>query len=193
MYRYFAEGACKDLCQEQVLTPKTVAVIKALQHAKVNWLKEVPAAALPELLRYQENRVFREKLESFTKELEAVSPPDMDRIVREVAHGLNSLVQGHHKTLAELHDRYRPKFAGMALAGLGGGFLTGGVAVWLPYLSPSAQALATHAVGTATSVGVMAGAAGAYLKERMALGLESRRAARSLLGVLAVAKHKSRH
>lgn len=130
---------------------------------------------------------FREELKKYTAQLASARPLELDDVVKEVNHGLASLVQRHAKAMEEVKAKYWPKVAGVAAATAMGG-LAGGAMSFLPALA-AVSAVATP-VGAA--IGALGGGALGVVKELAGAKAERNQLARhSLVGMLAAAKaHK---
>ena len=130
---------------------------------------------MAELLANQENLAFRKELAEHTKTLTAAGQEDLDRVVREVCHAIEAMVQGHQKTIGEIERKYGDRYQTTLLAG-GFGALLGGAAMFLPALS---------VLGAAAPLAAGAGMVGKLALDRFNQGQEARHARLSLLGVLA--------
>jgi hypothetical protein len=159
------------LLEDSLLDPTTVATIRAMNAPKLDWLGNIPVKDLVHLREENENESFRQKLNEYTKELNAASLRDVNRVASEVARALSSLLQEQQKKTTEIVERYDSRHIGTAL-GLG---LTL-AATFVPYLAPL--------------VGLSAPLLGAvkYATDKISETRELARAGRSLVGVLATAK-----
>lgn len=168
-------AAALDLHRKEILSAEALTVLQALQHQRLAWLANVPMPVLSELLANQENFAFRKELAEHTKTLSAAGPADLDRLVREVCHAIDAMVQKHQKMIGEIEKRYADKYQTTWLTG-GFGTVLGGAAMFLPMLS---------ALGPAAPLVAGAGMVGKLAVDRFNRGQEVRRARSSLLGVLA--------
>lgn len=170
-----SNASALSLHRKNILSADALKVLQALQHQRLAWLANVPVPLLAELLANQENLAFRKELAEHTKTLSAAGQEDLDRVVREVCHAIDAMVQSHQKTIGEIERKYGDKYQTTLLAG-GFGALLGGAAMFLPALS---------VLGAAAPLTVGAGMVGKLAIDRFSQGQEARRARASLLGVLA--------
>ena len=103
-------------------------------------------------------------------------------MVREVSHGLSSLVQRQKKVLAEIERKYAPKKAAAVAGGLLGASAAA-TATLLPSLAPL--------IAAAVPAAAIAGAVWGYGREKVGEEVEKRQAAKSMLGVLATVRPAS--
>jgi hypothetical protein len=159
------------LVESSLLDSATVATIRAMNVPKLDWLGNIPVKDLVHLREENENESFRQKLNEYTRELNAASLRDVNRVASEVSRALSSLLQEQKKRTREIVERYDSRHIGTALA-LG---LTL-AASFVPYLAPI--------VGLGPSLfGPLK-----YANDRISETRELARAGRSLVGVLAAAK-----
>ncbi|MNJ37515.1 hypothetical protein D3C77_323350 [compost metagenome] len=101
-------------------------------------------------------------------------------MIREVNHGLASLVQRQRKNLEDIELKYAPKKAAVLAGGIIGAGLVAS-AVMLPLLSP----LLAVGVPTVALAGAASGALIGFGKEKLGEVVEKQHAGKSMLGVLA--------
>lgn len=188
-WHYFglcAEASARDLVNKQVLSEANFFTLRALQDESVSWLGNIPIEGLVELRRNMEVANFREELKKVTSQLAAAGPLELNDVVKEVNHGLASLVQRHAKAMEEVRAKYSPKVAGFASAAVVGA--VGGLGLsFLPALAVAAGVAAP--VGAA--LGALGGGALGAVRELTGAAVERRHLARhSLVGILAAAKAK---
>ena len=174
-FRKAATAKAQKLHRDDVLSADTLKLLQALQHDRLQWLANIPIPVLAGLLKNQENLAFRKELGEQTKVLTSAGPADLDRVVREVCHAIDSLVQKHQKSIGDIERKYADKYQATWIAG---GFTTmlGVAATFLPVLS---------AFGPAAPAIAIAGAAGKYALDRIAEVQEIRQARSNFVGVLA--------
>src|SRR3546814_15050797 len=104
-------------------------------------------------------------------------------MVREINHGLASLVQRQQRAMADIERKYAPKKMA-AYFGAGSGLAMAATVLFLPALSPLLGIAVPAAAATAAIGGGLLG----YGKEKIGEKSEKQHAERSLLGVLATAR-----
>lgn len=129
-----ATASAVDLRRQDVLSEGGLKALQALQHARLSWLGDIPMPVLVELIANQENLAFRRQLDEHTRTLSLAGPAELDRVVREVCHAINAMVQSHQKTIGEIEAKYAPKYTATWLTGSAGVGLGVG-ATFLPLLS----------------------------------------------------------
>ena len=177
-WHYFekcAQSAAQTLRRNGILSEDAFLTVRALQCEGLAWLENVPIPILAELLQNQENIFFREELHKHTAMLSAAGVTDLDRVVREVTHGVESLVQKHQKIINDIEAKYSSKNA-LGLSFGAGSVILGAAAQFIP-------SLGTLGVVAPVTAGSLAFAN--YTKEKLQERAEKKLARRSLLGVLA--------
>jgi hypothetical protein len=177
-WHYFqkASGAAAlELHRKDILSAESMQVLQALQDQRLAWLANVPVPILAELLANQENLAFRKEMSDHVKTLSGAGPAELDRVVREVCHGIETMVQKHQKTIREIEAKYAGKYSVTWLTG-GTGTALGAAAMFLPMLS---------ALGPVAPLAAAAGLAGKLAIDKLNEVQEVRLARSSLLGVLA--------
>lgn len=177
-WHYFekcAQSAALTLRRNDILSEDAFLTVRALQCEGLAWLENVPIPMLVELLQNQENLVFRKELREHTAMLSAAGVTDLNRVVREVTHGVESLVQKHQKTIRDIEKKYSSKNA-MGVSFGGAGVILGAAAHFFPSLSVLGLAAPVTGGGLAVAN---------YAKEKFKEHAEKKLARRSLLGVLA--------
>jgi hypothetical protein len=176
-----AAGA-RELVNKKVLPEQALTTLRALQDDSLGWLSNIPVAGLAELRSNMEHATFREELKKFTAQLASAGPMNLEEVVREVNHGLKSLVDRQRKSIRDIQDKYTPKAWGARVGAIGGA--GAGAAMW--FMPTLAAALGTAA--SAVPVVAALGAGGlALVKEKAGELVERRRAKRTMLGMLATA------
>jgi len=185
-WHYFekiAQANAVDLRSRNVISDQALQTLHAVQDDSLSWLANIPVTTLVELISNNEHRWLREELNKYTSQLASAGPIDTNEMIKEVSHGLASLVQRQRKNLKDIELKYTPKKAAV----LSGGFLGAGVvasAVMLPFLSPFlAVGVPTVALAGAASAAIIG-----YSKEKVGEILEKRQAGKSMLGVLATVR-----
>lgn len=107
--------------------------------------------------------------------LSAAGATDLDRVVREVTHAVESLVQEHQKTIKDIEAKYSTKNTIRVSLGMGGVML-GAAAQFIPSLGVFGMAAPVMGAGLAVAN---------YTNEKLQEHAEKKLARRSLLGVLA--------
>ncbi len=175
-----AAATAQSLVRKAVISEKSFSCLRALHDDSLAWLANIPIEGLAELHRNLEHQAFREELRKCTSQLASAGPVELDDAIREVRTGLEYLVMRQQKALRDIEDKYAPKRWGV-YAGGAAGLVTAASAIFLPSLAPL--------IGAALPGAVAAGALVGVAKELAGQGIESRRAAKSLVGMLAVARH----
>lgn len=174
-----ASSTAQSLVRKAVISEQSFSCLRALHDDSLAWLANIPVEGLTELHRNLEHQAFREDLKKCTAQLASAGPMELDEAIREVRTGLEYLVMRHQKALRDIEDKYAPKRWGV-YAGGAAGLVTAASAVFLPSLAPLISAALPGAVAAGALVGVA--------KELAGQGIESRRASKSLVGMLAVAR-----
>lgn len=185
-WHYFekcAKANAEDLQRKSVLSEQAFQTLRAVQDDSLSWLATIPVQTLAELLANNEHRWLREELNKYTGQLAGGGAIDTNDMVREVSHGLASLVQRQLKAMNDIERKYAPKKMA-AYVGGGAGLTVAAAAAFLPSLSPLLGA-AIPAAAAAAAIG--AGAVG-FGKEKLGERVEKRQAERSMLGVLATVR-----
>ena len=189
-WHYFelcATASARELVNKKVLSEANFLTLQALQDDSVSWLANIPIEGLVEIRRNLEVVTFRDELKKYTSQLAAAGPLELDDVVKEVNHGLASLVQRHTKAMDEVKNKYWPKIAGAAAGAVVGAASMGSLA-----LLPALAGLVGVAVPAGAVVGALGGGALSGVKEVASEKAEQRHLSRhSLIGMLATA-HKSK-
>jgi hypothetical protein len=181
-WHYFekcAEASAKSLVQKAVLTDQGFASLRALQDSSLTWLANIPVEALAELHRNLEHQDFREEIKKCTAQLAAAGTVEIDAAVREVSTSLAYLLSKQEKALRDIEDRYAPRKWGVAAGGMVGS-VTAASAFLMPTLAPLLAA--------AVPVAIAATAVAKFAVEKTGELVEKKRASKTLIGVLAIAK-----
>lgn len=182
-WHYFekiAQANAIDLCSKNVISDQALQTLHAVQDDSLSWLANIPVTTLAQLISNNEHRWLREELNKYTSQLASTGPIDTNEMIKEVSHGLASLVQRQRKNLKDIELKYAPKKAAV----LTGGIIGAGVvasAVMLPLLSPLLAVGVPAVALAATASGALIG----FGKEKVGEVVEKRHACKSMLGVLA--------
>jgi len=186
-WHYFelcSKASARELVNMKVLSEANFVTLKALQDESVSWLASIPIEGLVEMRRNMEVANFRGELKKYTSQLAAAGPLQLNEVVKEVNHGLASLIQGHAKSMEEVKAKYWPKIVGAA-AGAAVGAVSLGSLAFLPSLA----AIASVAAPAGAVLGAIGGGALTVAKEFAGAKVEQRQLSRrSLVGMLATAK-----
>ncbi|WP_226993982.1 hypothetical protein [Myxococcus hansupus] len=178
-----SEASANELERKGILPKGSLGTFRGLQDPSLTWLGNVPIDALVNLRRDEANKEFRKRMAELSKELDSASILDAQKVAREVAHGLASLINSHQKEIRELEAKWFPKYAKTFMLSGGAGLLTL-AAPYLPILgSIGAAGSAMAAVGGITA---------AYARDKIDERAERKRLSRSLIGVLASARQSSK-
>ena len=186
-WHYFEKCAAAnaaDLRRRDVLSEQAFQTLRAVQDDSLSWLANIPVDGLRELISNNEHRWLREELNKYTSQLAGAGEIDTSEMVREVNHGLASLVQRQQKAMNDIEKKYEPKKWAAYLGG-GAGLAVAGAAM-LPILSPF-LGVAIPAVVAAAALG---GGALGFGKEKISELTEKRQAQQSMIGMLATARTK---
>lgn len=186
-WHYFEKCAAAnaaDLRRREVLSEQAFQTIRAVQDDSLSWLANIPVDGLRELIANNEHRWLREELNKYTSQLAGAGEINTSEMVREVSHGLASLVQRQQKAMNDIEKKYEPKKWAAYLGG-GAGLAVAGAAM-LPILSP-VLGVAIPAVAAAAALG---GCALGFGKEKIGELTEKRQAQQSMIGMLATARSK---
>lgn len=185
-WHYFekiAEANAIDLHSKSVISDQALRTLHAVQDDSLSWLANIPVSTLAQLISNNEHRWLREELNKYTSQLASAGPIDTNEMIKEVSHGLASLVQRQRKHLKDIELKYAPKKAAILTGSLFGAGLVAS-AVMLPMLSPF-LALGLPSVAL---TGVASGAIIGLGKEKAGEVIEKRNAEKSMLGVLATVR-----
>ncbi|MBT9595054.1 MAG: hypothetical protein IV094_03565 [Vitreoscilla sp.] len=186
-WHYFEKCAAAnaaDLRRRDVLSEQAFQTLRAVRDDSLSWLANIPVDGLRELIANNEHRWLREELNKYTSQLAGAGEIDTSEMVREVSHGLASLVQRQQKAMNDIEKKYEPKKWAAYLGG-GAGLAVAGAAM-LPILSPF-LGVAIPAVAAAAALG---GGALGFGKEKLGELTEKRQAQQSMIGMLATARTK---
>lgn len=185
-WHYFekiAQANARELRSQNVISDQALQTLRAVQDDSLSWLANIPLTTLAQLISNNEHRWLREELNKYTSQLASAGPIDTNDMIKEVSHGLASLVQRQRKSLKDIEAKYAPKKAAVVAGGIVGAGLVAS-AVMLPFLSPF-LAVGVPAVAL---TGVAGGALFGFGKEKIGEAVEKRHAGQSMLGVLATAR-----
>lgn len=160
------------LQNQSLVSPDTSLVLQSLNTPNLQWLGNIPLTALVELRKNNENEYFRTHLAKYTKELNAASISDINRIAAEIGRGIASLLAEHQKEIRTIETKYSCLHKQTAISG----WITL-AAIMIPALAPLAGSIAPLVV------------AGKYLLDKTNEIQERSKAANSLMGILSTAKN----
>lgn len=175
-----ATATAESLVRKAVISEQSFSCLRALHDDSLAWLANIPVEGLAELHRNLEHQAFREDLRKCIAQLASAGPVELNDAIREVQTGLEYLVTRQQKALRDIEDKYAPKRWGI-YAGGAAGLVTAASAVFLPSLAPLIGAALPGAVAAGALIGVANALAGQ--------SIENQRASKSLVGMLAVARH----
>lgn len=185
-WHYFekiAQSNARNLRSKNVISDQALQTIHAVQDDSLSWLANIPVATLAQLISNNEHRWLREELNKYTSQLASAGTIDTNEMIKEVSHGLASLVQRQRKSVKDIELKYTPKKAAVLTGGILGAGLVAS-AVMLPLLSPllavGAPAVALAGVAGGTLIG--------FGKEKVGEMLEKHHVGKSMLGVLATTR-----
>jgi hypothetical protein len=187
-WHYFekcAQANAEELLRKNVLTEQAFQTLRAFQDDSLSWLATIPVQTLTELIVNNEHRWLREELNKYTTQLAGLGAMDANDLVREVNHGLASLVQRQRRAMKDIERKYAPKKVAAYIGG-GAGFTVAAAAAFLPSLSTFFGV----ALPTAAAAAAIGGGAVGFGREKFGEYIEKRQAERSMLGVLATTRPK---
>lgn len=173
-YRKLSSGVHDELQRSGLVSPRTLALVQALQQERFGWLSGVDMSQLAALRESSEFREFRGVLDACASSLQEVQLSDIDRVGSEMATAIASLLDKHDREGRRLVEESDTKHKKTAI-------LTGAAAAvtFLPALA-----------GVLTGVGAFA-VLSRYLFDKV----DERKArvalSRSLIGVLASASRRN--
>lgn len=182
-FEKIAQLNAEELRRKNVLSEQAFQTLRAVQDDSLSWLATIPVQTLRELITNNEHRWLREELNKFTGQLAGGSATNMNDMVREVNHGLASLVQRQQKVMNDIERKYAPKKMAAYFGG-GAGLTVAAAAAFLPSLSP----LLGVALPAAAAAAAIGGGALGFGKEKVGEQVEKRQAEHSMLGVLATVR-----
>lgn len=185
-WHYFEKCAAAtafDLRRKDIISSQAFETLRAFQDDSLSWLANISVPQLTELIANNEHKWLREELNKYTTQLANSDGIDPNEMLREVSHGLASLVQRQQKAMGEIERKYAPK-KNMVYGTTAVGMALAATAHMLPVLSPFLGVAAPLIAGAAA---VGAGVLG-LTKEKIAEATERHQAQRSMLGVLATAR-----
>ena len=172
-----------QLVRNKVLTEQAFQTLRAIQDDSLSWLAHIDIETIKALIANGEHRWLRHELNGYTDQLAASGAMDVDSMVKEVTHGLSSLVQRQRESMAAIEAKYAPGNAAAVAAGAAGVGMAAVVAL-LPSLSP----ILGVSVPAAAALGAAGAAATSVARSKVAEWAEKRKADRSMLGVLATVR-----
>lgn len=181
-WHYFekcAQANAEDLLRKNVLSEQAFQTLRAVQDDSLSWLATIPVETLAQLIANNEHHWLRDELNKYTAQLNGSGDIDTNDMVREVSHGLASLVQRQQRAISDIELRYAPKKMAAYIGGVLGLGAAAGVSM-LPSLSPLLGVVPVVAATAAVGGGVLG-----FGKEKIAEQVEKRQAERSMLGILA--------
>ncbi|MNN06014.1 hypothetical protein D3C81_1187930 [compost metagenome] len=187
-WHYFekiAQANATDLRSKNIISDQALQTLHAVQDDSLSWLADIPVTTLAQLISNNEHRWLRDELNKYTSQLASAGPIETNDMIREVNHGLASLVQRQRKNLKDIELKYAPKKAAVLTGGIIGAGLVAS-AVMLPLLSP----LLAVGVPTVALAGAASGALIGFSKEKVGEVVEKQHAGKSMLGVLATLRPK---
>lgn len=185
-WHYFekcATATALELRRKEVISSQAFGTLRALQDDSLSWLANISVQQLTELIANNEHRWLREELSKYTTQLANKDGIDPNAMLREVNHGLASLVQRQQKAMNEIQRKYAPKKSA-AYVPAAVGLASAASAYMLPFLAPYLAV----AVPLAAVVGAVGTGAVGFVKEAVAEATEKRQAQHSMLGILATAR-----
>lgn len=182
-FKKIAEANARDLRSQNVISDQALQTLHAVQDDSLSWLANIPVTTLVQLISNNEHRWLREELNKYTSQLASTGPIDTNEMIKEVSHGLASLVQRQRKSLKDIELKYAPKKAAVLTGSIMGAGLVAS-AVMLPLLSP----LLAVGVPAVALAGAASGALIGFGKEKIGETVEKRHAGKSMLGVLATTR-----
>jgi hypothetical protein len=185
-WHYFekcAHANTVELVRKEVLSEQAFQNLRAVHDRSLAWLANIPIEALAAMIEAGEHRWLRDELGKFTTQLAAAKTSNLEATVREVRHGLDSIVQRQTKAMREIEKKYEPK-KWQALAGTGTALAVAGTATMLPMLAPTLGAVVPAvAATTALLLGTRT-----FIQEKVGEIVEKRQARSSMVGILAAAR-----
>jgi hypothetical protein len=185
-WHYFekcANATAVELVRKEVLSEQAFQTLRAVHDNSLAWLAKIPIEALAAIIEAGEHRWLRDELAKFTTQLAAAKTSNLEATVREVRHGLDSIVQRQTKAMREIEKKYEPK-KWQALAGAGTALAVVGTATMLPVLAPTLGVVAPAVAATAA---VILGTR-TLIQEKVGEAAEKRQARSSMVGILAAAR-----
>lgn len=154
-----------------VLDRQTKGMLSWFGSKRLEYLSNVPVEALVEIRRNNNNEAFRKRMKGVVGGLHESAIEDIDRVAAEMCREIDSGIADHNRVVREIDDKYRAK----KIQAAGAGAVTGITFLW-PSLAPF--------IGPALPFAVAA----KFGWDAWDKYNEKKRASRSLMGVLAVAK-----
>lgn len=147
---------------------------RSINSTTFNWLGNVPINALVELRKNNENEDFRRQLNSDLQAFHRATVEDTNKVVAEVGQSIESLLTKHQQEISRIEKKYSKlhgRSAVMSWATAAGMY----VPLLAPYLGVSAPLALLMKYGW----------------DKVNESKERRKAARSLMGVIAYAREKT--
>jgi len=94
-------GSARELVNKRVLPEQALTMLRALKDDSLGWLSNIPVTGPAELRSSLEHLAFRKELKEYTAQLVSAEPMNFAAAVREVNHGLKSLVDVQQKAIRE--------------------------------------------------------------------------------------------
>ena len=170
-FRIVADVNASRLERAGLLNSKTKAILAGLTSERLEWLTQVPVEALVELRRNNDNVAFRKSLFSAVGTLHEATLEDTDRVAAEICREIDSGIADHNRLVRETVQKNKTKYAQWGAAAV-----LAGVGVLVPSLAPQIAAILPLIP------------AGKLAFDVWDHANEKKRQAKSLMGVLAVAR-----
>lgn len=180
-----AQAQAGHLVREHIMPREALDQIRSMQDDSLGWLSRIPIDGLVELRERMEHTELREKLKRYTNQLGEAKVADLGATLKEVRHGLESLIQQQRNAIRDLQSKYaatmRTELVGAATGGIGSAFIT-----FLPFLAQF-----PHLTPVASGITALGTGGIAAIKETQKLLLERQRLTRkTMLGMLATARDR---
>ena len=115
-YKIVSQTNSARLAHLDLLNPKTESLVQGMSTKRMRWLSNVPIDAVVELRKNNENVTFRSRLETIFSRIHETEIGDVDKVVREVLHEIDSALADHERELKEIQSKYQAKHTLTAVA-----------------------------------------------------------------------------
>lgn len=157
-----------------LLNKKSSALVDGIKSTRLSWLSEVPIDALVKIRMDSENVAFRKRLDGAIAGLHDSAITDIDRVAASVSIEIDLAIGDHNRHLADIRSNYFQKHIKTA----GAGVITA-IGALSPTLAPYIGATIPFALAAKVGWDIW--------DQRV----ESKKAARSLMGVLSFTRDNS--
>lgn len=173
-YQLIANMKNKVASNTASFDPSTMAILKSLSSARMDYLANISDTQIVELRKTNENIEFRRELRELVNSLPETKLEDLGYVASEVSSHIELAITNHIKQVKNYNDRFNAKHKYSALIGAA----TLGVTM-LPVLAPFLGAILPIGLASVT---------GKYISDKLDEKAEGKPHSHSMMGVISLAK-----